>query len=436
MKTANEPIKPFGFLQRLRENFPQFDQIGEGGGHSQQDAEECMTQILGALNNKVIKHRIPLPTRPPICPPVHLFVKGSTFARGSFQPHLSNLQMHFLLLFLHQISIYPSIYLPLSFFSKILHISLSLSPFLPVSALLSIYPSHSLFLSISPTLCILISLLRLASAQCKINSQGAVDELFGIEMDVKIKCAEPGCEEPEETKVEKLTKLSCHIEGAVAVGDGTNKGGTDMLPQAILKGLEDSFEKISPTLGRSALYNKSLRIKKLPKYLITQLVRFYYRRDTQKKAKILRSVKFPMMLDMKEYCTEEYQSRIEKFREQALAKQEAEKEAKKKQKRGEAPDAGAAEGTAPAAAAPAGDDVMDVDLSGDENLWANYECTGVLTHQVGRALSLNLVVDVMIASGIWACRMCFLAFGSGSELGFGLLFGSCSHRTLGDKRVE
>lgn len=242
-------------------------------------------------------------------------------------------------------------------------------------------------------------------------------------MDVKIKCAEPGCEEPEETKVEKLTKLSCHIEGAVAVGDGTNKGGTDMLPQAILKGLEDSFEKISPTLGRSALYNKSLRIKKLPKYLITQLVRFYYRRDTQKKAKILRSVKFPMMLDMKEYCTEEYQSRIEKFREQALAKQEAEKEAKKKQKRGEAPDAGAAEGTAPAAAAPAGDDVMDVDLSGDENLWANYECTGVLTHQVGRAVSLNLLVVVMITSGIWACRMCFLAFGSGSELGFGLLFG-------------
>jgi len=236
--------------------------------------------------------------------------------------------------------------------------------------------------------------------KCKINSQGAVDELFGIEMDVKIKCAEPGCEEPEETKVEKLTKLSCHIEGAVAVGDGTNKGGTDMLPQAILKGLEDSFEKISPTLGRSALYNKSLRIKKLPKYLITQLVRFYYRRDTQKKAKILRSVKFPMMLDMKEYCTEEYQSRIEKFRDQALAKQEAEKEAKKKQKRGEAPDAGAAEGTAPAAAA-AGDDAMDVDLSGDESLWANYECTGVLTHQGRTAEGGHYVSWIKKPDGTW-----------------------------------
>lgn len=52
MKSAHEPVKPFAFLQRLRELYPQFDQMGEGGGHMQQDAEECFSQLMTVLNTK------------------------------------------------------------------------------------------------------------------------------------------------------------------------------------------------------------------------------------------------------------------------------------------------------------------------------------------------------------------------------------------------
>ncbi len=76
---------------------------------------------------------------------------------------------------------------------------------------------------------------------------------------------------------------------------------------------------------------------------------------------------------------------------QALKKQEEEKEAKKRQKLGGAdakPEAkeGESDATAAGAATATGEskdgDAMDVDLLSDEELWANYELTGVLTHQV------------------------------------------------------
>ena len=53
MKTATEPIAPHSFLAQLRAAYPQFDQRGEGGAPMQQDAEECLTQLLNVLSQKV-----------------------------------------------------------------------------------------------------------------------------------------------------------------------------------------------------------------------------------------------------------------------------------------------------------------------------------------------------------------------------------------------
>jgi ubiquitin carboxyl-terminal hydrolase 14 len=53
LKRAHEPVAPHEFLGALRSSFPQFAQRGEGGGWAQQDAEECLTQIMQVLSSKV-----------------------------------------------------------------------------------------------------------------------------------------------------------------------------------------------------------------------------------------------------------------------------------------------------------------------------------------------------------------------------------------------
>ena len=63
---------------------------------------------------------------------------------------------------------------------------------------------------------------------------------------------------------------------------------------------------------------------------MAQLVRFYYKQDIQKKAKVKRPIKFPFMLDMHDFCAPELQKKIQAYREKKLEKQrEEEAEAKK-----------------------------------------------------------------------------------------------------------
>lgn len=41
-----EPFSPFGFVQTLRQIYPQFNETDDHGHHKQQDAEECYTALL------------------------------------------------------------------------------------------------------------------------------------------------------------------------------------------------------------------------------------------------------------------------------------------------------------------------------------------------------------------------------------------------------
>ena len=176
------------------------------------------------------------------------------------------------------------------------------------------------------------------------DGKGTADENFGITMETETKLAdaEGGSEEPT-IRTEKFLKLSCHIHGQSQKADGTWGGATDMLPQGIMQGLDGSLEKNSPSLGRSALYTTKSRVSRLPKYAMTQLVRFFYKQDTQKKAKVLRPIKFPFLLDMHDYCTPELKKKVEAYREKKLEKQREEEAAAKKAKFGhnETPDAAA-----------------------------------------------------------------------------------------------
>jgi len=130
----------------------------------------------------------------------------------------------------------------------------------------------------------------------------------------------------EVTKGEDVfLKLDCHISGT-----------TNHLRDGILAALEEKIEKTSPTLGRDAVYTKKSRISRLPKYLTVHFVRFFWKREAQKKAKIMRKVTFPHELDVVEFCTDELKGMLvpvrDKVREVRKDEEDVER-ARKRQKR-------------------------------------------------------------------------------------------------------
>lgn len=131
-------------------------------------------------------------------------------------------------------------------------------------------------------------------------------------------------EEPSKGEDEFL-KLNCHITG-----------DTNHLKDGILAALQEKIEKTSPTLERDAVYTKKSRISRLPKYLTVHFVRFFWKREAQKKAKIMRKVTFPHELDVVEFCTEELKQMLipvrDKVREVRKDEEDLER-ARKRQKR-------------------------------------------------------------------------------------------------------
>jgi len=80
--------------------------------------------------------------------------------------------------------------------------------------------------------------------------------------------------------------------------------------QGIQASLKEQIEKTSPTLGRMCIYSKVGRLSTLPRYLIVQYVRFYWRKDTSKKAKILKRVVFPTVFDIQPFCDDNLKSSL------------------------------------------------------------------------------------------------------------------------------
>lgn len=140
----------------------------------------------------------------------------------------------------------------------------------------------------------------------KLDTKDATDEGFntwvekymGGRFDVVTKSEEAPDEEAKHEK-ETFRDLKCNISGE-----------TNHLREGLSIGLNEQIEKQSETLGRNAVYNKTSRISRLPKYLPIHLMRFLWRRDTGKKAKILRKVSFQHEIDLLEYCTDELRAKL------------------------------------------------------------------------------------------------------------------------------
>ncbi|KAF2741176.1 cysteine proteinase [Polyplosphaeria fusca] len=155
-----------------------------------------------------------------------------------------------------------------------------------------------------------------------------VDKFMSGAFDSVMECDEPaakdGGEEPVNSE-DKFFKLDCHINAE-----------TNHLRDGLMSGLQEKIEKRSEILGRDAVYTKTSRISRLPKYLPVHFVRFDWRKTTGKKAKIMRKVTFPQELDAVEYCTEDLKKALipirDKIREIRKAEEDVER-ARKRQKR-------------------------------------------------------------------------------------------------------
>ncbi|EON98165.1 putative ubiquitin carboxyl-terminal hydrolase 6 protein [Phaeoacremonium minimum UCRPA7] len=123
-----------------------------------------------------------------------------------------------------------------------------------------------------------------------------VDRYMSGQFSSSLECDEPaageGGEEPT-TSTEEFLKLNCHIDANI-----------NHLRDGIVAGLKEKIEKRSEVLGRDAVYTKTSKISRLPKYLTVHFVRFFWKREVQKKAKIMRKVTFPHELDAVEFCTD------------------------------------------------------------------------------------------------------------------------------------
>ena len=74
--------------------------------------------------------------------------------------------------------------------------------------------------------------------------------------------------------------------------------------------MEEKIEKMSTTLNKQAKYSKNAKISKLPLYLNIQFVRFFWKQQTKVKAKILRKVEFPFILDVYDLCTDDLKTKL------------------------------------------------------------------------------------------------------------------------------
>ena len=125
-----------------------------------------------------------------------------------------------------------------------------------------------------------------------------VERYLTGELETETKCTEAP-EEPPTISKEKWLELKCNISIS-----------TNYMITGIQDGLKQPLEKLSPSLGRSAQYLQTSKISRLPAYLAIHMVRFYWRRDINKKTKIMRKVKFPFNLDLTDLLSEKLKSQV------------------------------------------------------------------------------------------------------------------------------
>ena len=157
------------------------------------------------------------------------------------------------------------------------------------------------------------------------NVDSFIDKYMGGEFSSTLECDDPAAKEGGEEATsakEPFLKLNCHIDNQTA-----------HLRDGLVSGLTEKIEKRSEILGRDVMYTKTSKISRLPKYLTVHFVRFFWKRDVQKKAKIMRKVTFPHELDAVEFCTDELRKALVPVRDKVREVRKDEEDIERARKR-------------------------------------------------------------------------------------------------------
>ncbi|KAI9268117.1 hypothetical protein BDA99DRAFT_356387 [Phascolomyces articulosus] len=167
----------------------------------------------------------------------------------------------------------------------------------------------------------LISVLKAKLPKDDTTGHNFIEQYMTGEMQSELKCVESP-EEEKVTSTEPFSKLSCHIS------KDTNYMGT-----GIKESLTEELEKNSPTLDRTAKYERVSRVSRLPQYLPIQFIRFFWKPEQRIRAKILRRVKFPLNFDATELCTPELQNKYSKAKLKLKELEETKEQKRREEKR-------------------------------------------------------------------------------------------------------
>ena len=157
------------------------------------------------------------------------------------------------------------------------------------------------------------------------------------------------------------------------------------------------MSKHSSFLDRDAEYMKTLKVSRLPGYLTVQMVRFQFKQKEAMNAKILKDIKFPMMLDCYDYCKPELQEKLVPMRSKFKEYEDAIVETAPKGK-------GTIEGALKKAQEENEDKEM-LDYWFEDDLGSNnsgyYELQAVLTHKGRSSNSGHYVAWVKYKGDTW-----------------------------------
>ncbi|EPY25823.1 ubiquitin carboxyl-terminal hydrolase 14 [Strigomonas culicis] len=149
--------------------------------------------------------------------------------------------------------------------------------------------------------------------------------------------------------------LQCNIGGEVQT-----------LEAGLAQSFNETFDARSDVLGREAKFTKTSRLSALPEYLFVHMVRFSWKNDIQKKAKILKPITFPITLDVAHLCTEELNKEMKPMRQTIGERRDKEVERRKR---------GRAEQVEPEEAV---SEVVPLELHNESGY---YELCGVISHK-------------------------------------------------------
>ena len=262
-------VTPMMFLMALRHVAPQFDQMGDVSKqsgqrvHAQQDAEECWSAVRQSSSEYMLRRSGQ--TCPNMCTRIRFeyisteLPSSRILSEASTSIHCSSEAWS------------VSRYMPgCVTLARIAHPASTCA----TQALHRYIRRCSVRMPSHTEGC--VQMMNSWRPALRTSASDPIRDLFGFDTITELKCTES-----YETFTETASQLmlKCNISQEVS-----------HLSEGIKLGLNADLEKASDALGRSALWRGESKIARLSSYFTMQIMRFYYKVQTQSRAKISRKV--------------------------------------------------------------------------------------------------------------------------------------------------